>query len=184
MRRLERLALGVGVLAMAGCGQAISADYNPSTQFSQYRTFAMVSRPDSASQQLLDDRVRGAVAGELAAKGLTRTDREHADLFVGYGIVDHTYTAVEETDWPWVAYGWRFYRFGVAWPMDAEQEITNYTDGTVVVSLVDARTHRVVWRGQADDVLRLPVKNPDRASTQIAQAVDHIFNKFPPANRA
>lgn len=184
MSRLRSLTIAVGVLAMAGCGQAISTDYNPSVRFTQYRTFALVSRPDGASHQLLDDRVRDAVVGELAAKGLTQTDRAHADLFVGYGIVDRTHTEVYGTGWPWAAYGWRYYRYGVAWPMDGPREITQYTDGSVIVSLVDARTHRVVWQAQDQDVLRLPVNNPDRASTEIAQAVDHIFNKFPPANRA
>src|SRR5690349_8919727 len=115
MSRLRSLTVAAGVLAMAGCGQAISTDYNPSVRFTQYRTFALVSRPDSASHQLIDDRVRDAVAGELDAKGLTQTDREHADLFVGYGIVDRTHTEVYGGGWPWAGYGWRYYRYGVAW---------------------------------------------------------------------
>lgn len=185
MRRLQAMVLGAGVLAMAACAQGITADYNPSVQFSKYRTFAMVSRPDSASHQLVDDRVREAVAIQLANKGFTETNRDRADLFVGYGVVDHTHKEVQETGWPWgPAWGWRYYRWGVAWPMDARREITRYNDGTVVVCLVDAKTRRVVWQGQAEDVLRLPVGNPERATEQLSHAVARIFTKLPPTLRA
>ena len=34
---------------------------------------------------------------------------------------------------------------------------------------------------QAEDVLRLPVRNPERATDQIVEAVAGIFAKFPPA---
>ena len=185
MLRLQAMALAAGVLAMAGCAAGITRDYNPSVQFSQYRTFAMVSRPDSMSHQLVDDRIREDVAFQLRRKGLTQTRRDQADLFVGYGIVDRTHREVYQSGWPWgPAWGWRYYRWGVAWPVDTQREINRYTDGTVVVSLVDAKTRRVVWQGQAADVLRLPVGNPDKASDQLSQAVARIFAKFPPANRA
>jgi Domain of unknown function (DUF4136) len=184
MLRLQTMVLSAGVLAMAACAEGISTDYNPSVQFAQYRTFAMVPRPDRLSHQLLDDRIREDVAFQLGKKGLTQTNRDQADLLVGYGIVDHTYKEVYHTGWPYgPGWGWRYYRWGVAWPMDT-REIARYTDGTVVVSLVDAKTHRAVWQGQAQDVLRLPVGNPEHASDQLAQAVARIFHKFPPANRA
>lgn len=184
MRRLQGMVLGVGVVAMAACARSITTDYNPSVGFKQYRTFAMVSRPDSASHELVDDRVREAVAAQLAGKGLTETGRERADLFVGYGVVDHTHRAVYD-NWGWgPAWGWRYYRWGVAWPVDTRREITSYTDGTVVVCLLDAKTRRVVWQGQAEDVLRLPVGNPEQATKQISHAVTRILDKFPPTVRA
>jgi hypothetical protein len=185
MRTLQGIVLGTGVVVMAACAQGITTDYNPSIGFSQFRTFAMVSRPDSASHELVDDRVREAVAAQLATKGLTETDRKGADLFVGYGIVDHTHKVVYGNNWGWgPAWGWRYYRWGVAWPVDTRREITRYTDGTVVVCLVDAKTRRVVWQGQAEDVLSLPVGNPEQATKQISQAVARILAKFPPTVRA
>lgn len=184
MRRLQGLVLGAGVMAMAACARSITTDYNSSIGFSQYRTFAMVSRPDSASHELVDDRVREAVASQLIAKGLAETDRKGADLFVGYGVVDHTHKSVYVDNWGWgPAWGWRYYRWGVAWPLESRREITRYTDGTVVVCLVDAKSRRVVWQGQAEDVLRLPVGNPEQATKQISHAVARILDKFPPTAR-
>lgn len=176
------LALGAWLVVLAGCaGQHVSTDYSPAAGFSQYRTFAMVSRPDSASHQLIDDRVRNAVEAQLGSKGLSETDRKTADLFVGYGVVDHTHEQVYTTGtgWGWGGWGWRR-RWGVAWPTSLESSIETYTDGTVVVCLVDAKTRRVIWRGQADRAIGLPVNNPAKATRSIDEAVGKIFAKYPP----
>jgi len=182
--RTRGLALGACLIALAGCaGQRVSTDYSPSVGFTQYRTFALVSRPDSASHQLLDDRVRNAVEAQLESKGLSEADPKAADLFVGYGVVDHTHKEINTYGtgggWGWGGWGWRR-RWGVAWPTSLQSSIDSYTDGTVVVSLVDAKTRRVVWQGQAADVLSLPIGDPAKATRSIDEAVSKIFAKYPP----
>jgi len=94
-----RTALVTAAAACAGSGQQFATDYDPPVASSHYRTFALVSRPDSGSQQLIDDRVRQAVEAQLAARGLTESDRHDAGLFAGYGVVDHTRQAVYTAPW-------------------------------------------------------------------------------------
>jgi hypothetical protein len=138
--RMRHIALGMGLILAAGCaGQQVATDYSPKTSFSHFRTFALVMPPDSASQQLLDQRVRSAMQSQLDAKGLTQADRQNADLFVGYGMVDKTHTNVytSRDGWGWGGgWGWRYWRWGVAWPMTVNRQIETYTDGTVVVNLI------------------------------------------------
>jgi hypothetical protein len=184
LSRLGGTALGLGLMVLAGCaGQQVSTDYSPATGFSQYRTFSMVSRPDSVSHQLLDDRVRNSVEARLEAKGLTETDRSQADLFVGYGVVDRTHKEIYTTGpgWGWGGgWGWRSYRWGMAWPTDLRRSVETYTDGTVLICMVDAKTHRLVWQGQAAGVLSLPVNDPSKATRAIDEAVVNILAKYPP----
>jgi len=179
---LKTTLLSAGLVVLAGCsGNQVTTDYNPQTGFSQYKTFAMVSVPDSFSHQLIDDRIRTAVEGKLIDKGLSETNRNDADLYVGYGVVDRTRQEISTNRWGWgPGWGWRYYRWGLAWPAMTTHDITTYTDGTVVVSLVDAKTHREVWQGQAADVLSLPINNPKSATKEIDQAVSRIFAKYPP----
>ena len=74
--------------------------------------------------ELVDDRVRAAVAAQLINKGLGETTRSAADLYVGYGVVDHTHTTVYRDNWGWgPGWGWRYYRWGVAWPVDTRREV-------------------------------------------------------------
>jgi hypothetical protein len=185
-RGLQTAVLSVGLATLAACGSSISTDYNPHVGFSQVHTFALVTPPDRASNQLLDDRVRAAVAADLKAKGLTETDRESADVLVGYGIVDRTRHEVSLANWGWgPAWGWRYYRWGVAWPADLSEEVINtYQDGSVVVCMVDAKTHRVIWRSEAEDVVSLPVSDPHLADKDINHAVARIIDKFPPKTNA
>jgi N-acyl-D-aspartate/D-glutamate deacylase len=75
--RMRQIALGMGLILAAGCaGQQVTTDYSPATSFSQFKTFALVSSPDTAAaQQLLDQRVRNAVQAQLTTKGLALADR-------------------------------------------------------------------------------------------------------------
>jgi hypothetical protein len=186
LSRLGGTTLGMCLMVLAGCaGQQVSTDYSPATGFSQYRTFSMVSRPDSVSHQLIDDRVRNSVEARLEGKGLKETDRSSADLFVGYGVVDRTHKEIFTTGpgWGWGGgWGWRSYRWGVAWPMDLRRSVETYTDGTVLITMVDAKTHRLVWQGQADDALSLPVNDPSKATRSIDRAVASIPANSPPAS--
>ena len=171
------------MMLAAGCaGQHVTADYSPATSFSHYRTFALVTPPDTGAQQLLDQRVRDAVRAQLLARGLTETDREHADVFAGYGMVDKTHTRVytDREGWGWGGgWGWRYWRWGVAWPMTVTRQIETYTDGTVVVNLIDAKTKQVVWNGEALDAIALPVNNPSGTTQKIDAAVAKLFTKYP-----
>jgi hypothetical protein len=181
---IRRVALGMGLALAAGCaGQQVTTDYSPATSFSQYKTFALVMPPDTGAQQLLDQRVRNAVQAQLTTKGLSLADRDNADLYVGYGMVDKTHTqAYSYRDgWGWGGgLGWRYWRWGVAWPMTVQRRIETYTDGTVVVNLVDAKTKQVVWEGEVPDVVNLPVDNPVRATKEVDAAVTKLFTKYPP----
>ena len=182
--RMRQLTLGMGLILAAGCaGQQVTTDYSPATSFSQFRTFALVSSPDSGAQQLLDQRVRNAVQAQLTTKGLTLADRQNADLYVGYGMVDKTHRQVYTYNdgWGWGGgWGWRYYRWGVAWPMTVQRQVETYTDGTVVVNLIDAKTKQVVWEGEVADVVNLPVDNPVRATQEVDAAVTKLFTKYPP----
>jgi len=177
------MILGACLIVTGGCaGQHVTTDYSPVAGFTQYRSFAIVSHPDSASHQLLDDRVRSAVEVQLKQQGLTETERDSADLYAGYGIVDRRHKEVYTTGtgWGWGGWGWRSYRWGVAWPVDLQRSVETYTDGTVVVCLVDAKTKHVVWQGEAADVVRLPVGDPAKATRSVDQAVAKMFAKYPP----
>jgi hypothetical protein len=180
----RQLALGTALILSAGCaGNQVTTDFSPATRFSQFRTFALVMPPNTAGEQLVDQRVRNAVEAQLDAKGLTASDRQHADLFAGYGVVDKTHTEIYSgpDGWGWGGnWGWRYYRWGVAWPMSSRRQIETYTDGTVIVNLIDARTKQVVWHGEVADVVNLPVSDPLRATRQIDDAVAKLFAKYPP----
>src|SRR3954462_3022982 len=85
----------IALLSMAsillGCGVASAQDvrynFDKSADFSKYKTYKLVPmkdapRPDS----LREKQVIEAIDAGLAMKGLTKTEADSADLYVGYQI--------------------------------------------------------------------------------------------------
>jgi hypothetical protein len=181
-RQHQVAVLSLALTAVAACASPqVTVDYNPQAGFSSFRTFAMVSRPDSAYPQLIDDGMRISIENQLEAKGLRDTTHAKADLLVGYGIVDRTNKDVAKAGWDWApAWGWR-YQWGVAWPSASAPDASTYPDGTAVVYLVSTRDRQIVWQARAPDVLLLPPGNVVHARQQIDGAVATLFTKFPPA---
>ena len=77
------------VLLAAGTLSAQDVKYNfmPGTDFSKYHTYKWVSiEGASHPNQIMDAEIKQAVDTQLASKGLTKTDSDKADLYVGYQI--------------------------------------------------------------------------------------------------
>ena len=67
--KAKHIAFGMGMILAIGCaGYQVTTDFSPDASFSQFRSYAMVMPPDTAAQQLLDQRVRNAVQAQLDAR--------------------------------------------------------------------------------------------------------------------
>src|SRR5215469_13610008 len=95
MRKELRIRLGkIGVvLAIAllagqvGAAQDVKYNFMPGTDFSKFHTYKWVTIEGGAHpNQIMDQEIKQAADSQLAAKGLTKTDSEKADLFVGYQV--------------------------------------------------------------------------------------------------
>src|SRR5690242_1364851 len=89
-RRRLSIALVMTVpLLTAGSLAAQDVHYNfmPGTDFSKYHTYKWVSIEGGAHpNQIMDAEIKQSVDSQLASKGLTKTDNDKADLYVGYQI--------------------------------------------------------------------------------------------------
>jgi hypothetical protein len=141
-------ALAVSLLVfVAGSAAAQDVTYNamPGTNFSKYHTYKWVDIAGGAHpNQIVDAEIKQAVDGQLAQKGLTKTDDEKADLYVGYQV------AVDQQK-QWNAYGmgggWRF-GGGMASATSSTIDI-----GALVLDMYDPSTKQLVWSGRASKTL-------------------------------
>lgn len=142
------------------------------TNLSSYHTFAWMPPANGgnnkANNDIVDASVRDAATTALVAKGL-QLDRRNPDLVVNY---TRTVGRGARTNYysPYPYYGGGFYPgfgfgpgYGWGWGYRpyyyaygapfayyggltyAEKE--HYKEGTLIIDLVDNRTHRIVWRG-------------------------------------
>src|SRR5690348_6572098 len=77
------LFLAAGTIA----AQDVTYNSMPGTNFSKYHTYKWVSIEGGAHpNQIMDAEIKQAVDEQLAQKGLTKTEDEKADLYVGYQV--------------------------------------------------------------------------------------------------
>lgn len=171
MGRVVRLLTTVGLVLIA-CGVALGQDvrtnYMPGTDFTKFKTYKWVDAGGQQPNQIVDVQIRQAIDSQLAAKGLTKTDDEKADLYLSYQI------AVDQ-ERQWNAYGMGGRVFG---GMGTATSSTIQI-GTLNLDFYDASNKQLVWQGQASKTLD-PSNNPEKNQQRINKAAAKLLKKFPP----
>jgi len=170
---------GIGVLA-----QDVRYDFDKNKDFSKYKTYKWVpikgaDQPD----ELTGKKVTAAVNAELATKGLTMTDSDAADLYIGYQTAIGTekqFTSYS-TGWgygPGWGRGWYGYGGGMSTGTTYGSTSTIYV-GQLDLSMYDPAEKQMVWRGTATKTLD-PKAKPEKKEKNIAKAVKKLVKNFPP----
>src|ERR1700721_3558791 len=86
--RVAKLGLGLS-LALLACGAAVAPDVStnsmPGTDFTKYHTYKWITIEGAKyPNQIVDAQIKTAIDSQLAAKGLTKTNGDKADLYLGY----------------------------------------------------------------------------------------------------
>ena len=169
----------VGVLA-----QDVRYDFDKNKDFSKYKTYKWVpikgaDQPD----ELTGKKLTAAVNGELATKGLTMTDSDTADLYIGYQTAIGTekqFTSYN-TGWgygPGWGGGWYGYGGGMSSTTTYGSTSTVYV-GQLDLSMYDPAAKQMVWRGTVSKTLD-PKAKPEKKEKNIGKAVKKLLKNYPP----
>ena len=171
------LSLGVSSVV----AQDVRYDFDKEKDSSKYKTYKWVpikgaQLPDELTQKA----ITSAVDGELATKGLTKSDSDNVDLFVGFQ------TAIDqEKEFTSYNTGWGYGPgWGGGWYGGGGMS-TTYTDSSTVyvgqldVSMYDPAAKQLVWRGVATKTLD-PKAKPEKKQKNITKAVTKLLKKYPP----
>jgi hypothetical protein len=189
MLKLTRyLGLSVALVAIISCSTAsYVVDWDTQQDFGGVRTYAWFElapspdkgEPPTRANAIVAGRIHRAVDQVLAAKGLEKAEVGEADLMVTYALVlqprivmYHTGWAYPYGGWYW---GWGWHGWG-GWGGGWSTSRT-YTEGTLVVDVLDGAKRRLVWRGIAEGAFTK--SNP--TDDQVASVVARVLRDFPPA---
>ena len=171
------------VLLVACASVVVDVRYNfdKNVDFSRFKTYKWVPMKDAPKiDDFRDKQIKDAVDAELARKGLTKTDADTADLYLGYqaGIGTETQFTSYKTDWGygsgWSGGGWYS---GVS-GMTTGQTSTIYT-GQLAVDMYDSKSHSLAWRSVASKTIDLKAA-PDKQQKNLAKAVAKLLKNYPP----
>jgi hypothetical protein len=180
-------------LAAIGCASSlhVRTDYDPSANFRQYHTYSWHDGTP-AQDPLTDKKIVAAIDGQLQAKGLQKVDTG-GDLTVTYhaSTGQHVDLNTVYTSTGWGGYGWgRYgpygrYWYGRPWGYTGVATATTTADtvttGTVIVDLIDSKTHQLVWRGVGTDELNGDPKDLTKA---INEGAAKLFKDYPPSTKS
>lgn len=182
MRRRMFVAVAVTLLVSACGGIRVTTDFDPSTDFTPYRTFAWMEGSGAGndprvSGDLMDQRFRRAIESELASRGMQKTTSGQPDVFVGYQIALDDQVDFETINTYW-GRGWGYrsvYRRGVVSSQTVARE---YTVGTLVIDVFDANRRELIWRGAGEGRVNA-ARSPQERQERINEAVYLIMEDFP-----
>ena len=174
--KLKALPILLVAAALACSTLKTSADYDPKTDFSQYKTWAWKDT-QSIKDTLWVQRIQSALESELSKRGLTRNE-ETPDLWVAVHarFTEQTQVTTYDTGWGY-GYGYRYGGGGMT-----TSRVEQIPVGTLIVDLADVKRKELVWRGTGTDTLN-PQRSPEERDTALREALAKMFENYPPRSK-
>ena len=167
---------------LTGCSSSpkILTHYEQNIDFKQYQSFSLydpVVDKKQAYSTLLDKHIQSSIIKELERRGLKH--EENGDLKVSFNI--YTKELIETTTTPTMNAGYYNYRgrYGYSYGMGygSETRVSQYTEGTLNIDVVDFKQKQVIWEGAA--IGRLKDKMPDNVEQLVDNVVASILADYP-----
>lgn len=187
-------AVTLSGLLLAGCASVAHVEKDDSVNFSKYHTYTWVEAKDTKNDSaktkvsdLTEKKIRDAVDAELAKAGW-RESKQRPDALISYDVLvergvkqdnDPVYTQ------PFTRYVYNPYTrrwISIYYPSEFlgyDRNQRSIKEGTVTVSVIDAKSEKTVWQGWTTD----EVNSQNLTSKEIQNAVKSIFRKFDVAQR-
>lgn len=168
----------VGLVLLAALfvsAQNVKTDYDHNYNFSRLHSFAVKVGTAWGNTEMQNHAVE-AITKQLIARGWTQAEEASCDALVvlnGATKTAQTFQAFYST---LPHYSWQ----NVGAPLLADSDAYEYSVGTLVVDVFDAKTRRVVFRGVGEDTLS---GDPGKVSSRIDQATRKMFEDFPPGHK-
>lgn len=184
-RHLEwrMVATVAATFLVAACATSprIITNADPDADFGAYRTFAFAAplgtdRP-GGTRTLLSHHLVESVTVEMTRRGYALTDGP-SDLTLNFFVSTEEKIDVREVPAgpPW--YGYYGYRHGLYGVWDGyATEVTQYTEGTLNVDVIDTRKDQLVWEGAV--IGRVRDVEDDGLQHRVLEAVQQLFARYP-----
>jgi hypothetical protein len=163
----------------------MATDFNPSLDFSKYKTFAYIGGVESLvrmqlNPELLGNRIHRAVARELTSKGLHEVQpEENPDLVVRYWVEAESSAQVTGTA-HWGVYGSYYYGYWTVMYTTMSTPVTH--TGLLGIELIDAKARDLAWRLFVSE--KIIHNDPDKIWKTADSNIKKAFRSYPPTAKA
>ena len=162
----------VPALAGAALAQDVKTDFDKAANFGGIKTFSL-RIGTTWGNPIGEKRVTDEITQALTEKGWTLAEEGKADAQVVLHGATETKRSLN-TFYSGMG-GYRYRGFGGTGTATTTE--SEYTVGTLVVDIFDAKSKGLMWRGTAQDELS---DKPEKNVKKLAKASDKLFKDFPP----
>jgi hypothetical protein len=181
--RLIVLALITGAISGCASGPDVRSDFDHGADFGAYRTYNFIegAGPDNGDyQSFFAQYMVEAISIEMDKRGYTMSDAP--DLLVNFNAILEDKTKVSTSPAPMSGgyYGYRggmYDPWGPSYGYATETHVSQYTQGTFNIDLVDAAQNQLVW--EAVGVGRVTEKDLENLEQGVREGVPVYFAQFP-----
>jgi hypothetical protein len=167
--------LVIVLLSFISCQSVrVNADYDKNTSFDQYKNYAF--HKDGIDKVEISDldkkRILRALDQNLSNKGLIKS--ENPDVLINFFTKEREQVTVSQFNmgWGW-GWGWGWNPF----MMGGNTMVDSYTEGTLYIDIIDAKTKELIWQGIGSGVLTQVAEKKDE---KINLFVTKILEQYPP----
>jgi len=166
MKNFRNIIAGSVFLLLCAGGalaQTVQTDYDRNFNLAKFKTFGFYQqerRPGDplAASPINDRRIHDALNAQLSINGLNAS--EQPDFWIAYFVSTKQGLDIQDN------------RFGLLQRMGSVN-VSQVTEGTLVVIFADATTKQEVWRGYASGTI-----NPKDLNRDVNKAVTKLVQKF------
>lgn len=177
------LAVTLGVLSACASGPDIMYNSDPSVNVAGYSTFAFFDPLGTDTKgygSLTSQYLKSATRTKLESLGYTY-DETNPQLRINFGgqLSDKLRVSSAPAG-PVVGVGYYGYRAGMygAWGGYNQTTVSQYTEGTLNLDVVDVAANRMVWESVANG--RVTEEDLKNVGPVLTEVVGEMLSKFPP----
>jgi hypothetical protein len=165
-------------LLLTGCATLrVSSHTDRGLVWTKYTTFDWgtadalpVGDPRLDKDPFFQDHVEGAIEKAMTAHGFARSEKTgRPDVLIHYHANVRERLDVDHID----------RGYGYCATADCRPRVSRYEAGTLVVDIIDAESHVLIWRGWAEGSLDGVLGNRDRLGRRIDESVTQMFETLP-----
>ncbi len=185
---MKRICLIIIALLAIGVSSALAQDvrynFDKDAKFSDYKTYKWVDIQGSdRPNEMVQNQIKTTIDAELATKGLTKTDSEDADLYVGFQTAIATEKQFNSYSSGWGAGpGWRGGWYGAGGMTTTTGSTSTIYVGQLALDMYEAPKKALVWRGIVSKTLDQKAK-PDKQQKNLTKAVAKLLKNYPPPQK-
>lgn len=185
MKRTFLLGLSaITIMFLAGCGPTAHIETSKNVNFNQYQTFAWADLKNRRGHpDLTEEKIKDAVSYELQKTTGWRENNRNPDVLLSYDVLVERGARVQSDP----MYSWGGYRtfynpyrrrfYNVYYPsmfMGYDNYAVPTKDGTITITMVDARTDKTILQAWATD----EVDSRRLNASEVDRIVKAIFKKW------